>query len=294
MNIEYIQEFVILAETRNFSETADRLFTTQSTISKHLKQMEVELGSPLFTRTSRSVLLNKAGEIFLPYARKILDTQYEYTTALSNYTGSTSSALTIGSLPVMAQYQITDIIARFNRENKNISLHVLEVEAPELIALLYEGKCELAFTRESPELKDDLVQIPYSSDRLIALLPASHPLAAKKRSSLPLEQLRLEPLLFIKEKTFIYELCIQACEQAGFSPDVVFSSHRIENIIDLVKKNMGIALLMEKQILSFNLPGDEFFAAPITPDITSQISIVYRKNKKLSAAAQHFLRCAGK
>lgn len=294
MNIESIREFVVLAETRNFNETAERLFTTQSTVSKHLKQLEAELGTPLFTRTSRSVLLNKAGEIFLPYARKILDTQYEYTTALNNFIGSTASTLTIGSLPVMAQYKITDIIARFNRENRNISLRVLEAEAPELIPFLYEEKCELVFTRETPDLNDSLIRIPYSSDHLIALMPSSHPLAALRGLTLSLEQLSHEPLIFIKEKTFLHDLCVQSCEQAGFSPNVVFSSHRIENIIDLVRKKMGIALLMEKQVMSFELPADEFYTAVITPDITSQISIIYRKDKKLSAAAQHFLRCVGK
>lgn len=291
MNIEYIREFVVLADTRNFNETAERLFTTQSTVSKHLKQVEAELGTPLFTRTSRSVKLNEAGEIFLPYARRLLDIQYEYTTALNNHLGNRSSSLTIGSLPVMAQYQITDVIARFNRENKNISLHVLEAEACELIPLLEEGTCELAFTRESPGLNDGFIRIPYSTDRLIALMPSSHPLAVSRKAPLSLEQLRHEPLLLIKEKTFLYELCIHACEQAGFTPNVVFSSHRIENIVDLVRKKMGVALLMEKQIMSFNLPEDVFTAAAITPDVTSRISLIYRKDRKLSAAGLHFLRC---
>lgn len=291
MNIEYIREFVVLAETRNFNETAERLFTTQSTISKHLKQVETELGTPLFTRTSRSVKLNEAGTLFLPYARRILDTQYEYTTALNNHLGNLSSSLTIGSLPVMAQYRITDVIARFNQENRNISLHVLEAEASELIPLLDEGTCELAFTRESPELNDNFIRIPYSTDRLIALLPSSHPFSASRQTPLSLDLLRNEPLLFIKEKTFLYELCIRSCEQAGFTPNVVFSSHRIENIIDLVRKEMGIALLMEKQIMSFNLPENAFTVASVTPDVTSQVSLIYRKDRKLSAAGQHFLRC---
>lgn len=286
MNIESIREFVVLAETRNFGETADRLFTAQSTISKHLKQLELELGTPLFTRTSRRVELNRAGEIFLPYARTILTAQYQYTTALHNYLDRVTRTLTIGSIPVMAQYGITDIIARFSQENKRIRLDVLEAEASELLPALKGGKCELAFVRESPDLGEEYVKIPYVSDQLAALIPAAHPLA--KTELLSLRQLKEEPLLFIKEKTFLYELCTQACEQAGFCPNVVFSSHRIENITDLVGKGMGIALLMERQIPA--APGDKWVVRPVLPAVTSRISLVYLKEKPVSETAKHFLR----
>lgn len=289
MEIEYIREFVVLAETKNFNETAERLFTTQSTISKHLKQVEAELGAPLFTRTSRRVQLNQAGEIFLPYARKILDLQYQYTTDLSNHLQGSASTLTIASIPVMAQYGITDIIARFNQENKKIHLKILETEAAELLPLLCDGSCELAFTREEPGGREEsggFAQIPYYTDRLVALFPPSHPLAGS--GSLSLAQLSQEPLLFIKEKTFLYDLCVSACEQAGFHPNVVFSSHRIENIVDLVEKGMGIALLMERQ--AAGRQDGNFSMAAIEPAVISRISLVYMKNRPLSPAAQHFLR----
>lgn len=293
MDIEYIREFVVLAETRNFNETAERLFTTQGTISKHLKQMETELGTTLFTRTSRRVQLNSAGEIFLSYARKILELQYQYTTELENHLGSGETTLTIGSLPVMAQYGITDIIARFNQENRKIHLKVLEAEAAELIPLIREGRCELAFTREAPgsaevdsEPDRAFVRIPYCTDRLAALVPAAHRLAGN--TALALEALSQEPLLFLKEKTFLYEMCRTACEKAGFSPNVVFSSHRIENLADLVERGMGLALLMEQQFSG--LDEEKFAVVPIEPEVTSQISLIYLKNRQLSFAAQHFLR----
>lgn len=293
MDIEYMREFVVLAETRNFSETADRMFTTQGTISKHLKQMESELGTPLFTRTSRRVQLNSAGELFLPYARKILELQYQYTTDLDNHLGSRTAALTIGSLPVMAQYGITDIIARFNQDNKNIRLNVMEAEAWELLPLLREGRCEIVFTRETPDCPSeamdqtkDFVRIPYCTDRLAVLIPVGHRLAENR--VLALEQLKEEPLLFIKEKTFLYELCLDACRRAGFQPNIVFSSHRIENIADLAERGMGIALLMERQISG--LDRDKFAVVPIDPPVTSRIQMIYSKSRALSPPAQHFLR----
>lgn len=287
MELEHIREFVNLAETRNFAETADRLFTTQSTISKHLKAMETELGVRLFDRTSRRVELNAFGKLFLPYAQTILNTQYEYQTAIYNHSENMRSTLNIGSIPVMAQYHITDIIMRFRRENTHFTLNVTEAEPSELIRLIQKGGCELAFIRETGGYDQNLTKIPYWTDRLVALLPAVHPLA--NRELLEIRDLSTEDFLFIKEKTYLYDLCVKVCTDAGFTPRIAFSGHRIENIIDFVAQGMGIALLMKQQVA--HLSREQFRIVPLSPVITSQISLVYRKDRRLSPAAAHFLNC---
>ena len=69
MNTEYLKEFVVLAETKNFWEASDRLYMNQSTLSKHIKSLENELGVDLFLRTTRRVELTNYGQTFLPYAK---------------------------------------------------------------------------------------------------------------------------------------------------------------------------------------------------------------------------------
>ena len=68
MEIEYIKEFVVLAETENYLEAAESLFISQSTLSKHIKIIEKELDVQLFDRTTRKVHLNKYRKMFLKYA----------------------------------------------------------------------------------------------------------------------------------------------------------------------------------------------------------------------------------
>ena len=71
MDIEILEEFIALAESCSFQETADRLHISQSSLSKHLKKLEAELGAALFDRSTRSVSLNELGMAFLPHARRI-------------------------------------------------------------------------------------------------------------------------------------------------------------------------------------------------------------------------------
>lgn len=287
MEIEHIREFMVLSETRNFTETAERLFTSQSTISKHLKQLESELGAPLFDRTGRRVELNEFGTLFLPYAKTILTAEYDCQTAFFNKLETLRETLTIGSIPVMAQYHITDIIIRFKKENTNFTIDVIEYEASDLIQLVRNGTCEAAFIRETGEPIEDLVRIPYFTDHLAALVPASHPFA--DRGEIELKELYSEEFMFLREKTCLYDMCIAACKEAGFTPNIVFTGHRLENMIDFVMKGMGIALLMKQQAAF--APKDSSRLLEIVPPVTNQISLVYRKNAKLSPAALHFIRC---
>lgn len=287
MNLDYVREFITLTETKNFAETAERVFSSQSTISKHLKQLEKELGTALFSRTSRRVEINDYGRLFLPYAKSLLKTQYEYQTAFYNKLENISGILKLGSIPAMAQYNITDIIMQFKNQNKNFSVDVIETESADLKFLLRKEDCELAFIRDTGDADEDLTKIPYFKDHMAAVLPVHHPLAGQ--ASINLSELSSENFIFLKENTFVYNLCMDLCREAGFTPHIFFSGHRIENITDFVAKNMGVSLLMKQQT--------QFFSAipvsvvEISPTRFNQIYLAGLKNRPLSPAAKHFIHC---
>lgn len=288
MEINYIREFVTLAQTGNFSEAAETLFISQSSLSKHIHVLEKELGAPLFDRNTRKVCLNQFGELFMPYAATIVQAQYGYTSAFYNKLENIKKTITIGSIPVMAQYQITDILVRFKKDNPQFTLNVLEAESLELKEMLLNNECEMAFVREAAdEAREDFVRIPYTRDNLVAVLPSSHPFAG--RDSLTLEELKEEDLLLLDSSTIIYSICVQACTRSGFTPRVAFTGHRLENLMDLVTKGMGIALLMKKQ--AAYLAGPALSLVDIMPCVATQISLMYKKDSSLSPAARHFIRC---
>ena len=95
MELSYIREFVVLAETGNYLEAADALFIAQSSLSRHIKSIELDLGSPLFDRTTRKVVLNGFGQAFLPYAKKMVEIQEEYENVLQSYLSGVSSTITV-------------------------------------------------------------------------------------------------------------------------------------------------------------------------------------------------------
>jgi len=287
MEINYIKEFVVLAETGNFLEASDALFISQSSLSKHIKQMEKELGVALFDRTTRKVSLTEYGSTFLNYARQISVLQYQYTTALLNKSSQLLQTISIGSIPVMAPYHITDSIMKFQKENKNFSVNLIEGESSQLKDMLRKNQCELAFLREMNDDDDEFNKIAFTDDRLAAVLPVSHPLA--NAESLRIEQLKGENFLFLQPQSMLYGISTKACEEAGFTPHIIFTGKRAENITDLVGKGMGVSLLMKKPIQY--LSDHTISIVDVVPEIRTYIKVYYRRNAQLSPAAMHFIHC---
>ena len=149
MDINYFREFVILAETKNYWAASERLFIGQSSLSKHIKTLEKSLGAALFDRTSRKVELTEFGKRMLPYAQSVAKLQYEYEAAAFNYLHEEKEILNIASIPVMAQYDITDILVKFQLDFPTVQINTFESDTLEVREWLLERKCELGFFRDS-------------------------------------------------------------------------------------------------------------------------------------------------
>lgn len=298
MDISYFREFVILAETRNYWAASERLFIGQSSLSKHIKTMEKQLGAPLFARTSRKVELTEVGERLLPYARSIARMQYEYEAAVQGMLHPDGGQLTVASIPALAPYRIVDILVRFQQDFPGVQVQTNEVDTLAVRELLVEGKCDVAVYRESavylehdPEKEKQLVKLPFCTDRLVAVLPVGHPLAG--RESLELAQLQGEKFALIQRDTMPYSLCMAVCQEAGFTPEVVFTSHSRDAVFDMVTKGGCVALLFERHVAPSAAPENAgaglFAAVPVSPPIETTLVLAYLRNRPLSRPAKNFL-----
>lgn len=298
MDIAYFRELVILAETQNYWAAAERLFISQSSLSKHIKTLEKQLGAQLFERTSRKVELTEFGKLMLPYAQSVAKLQYEYESAAYSYLYRESEPLNIATIPVFARYNITDALIQFQQNHPTIQINIQEADTLQVRDWLLERKCHLAIFRDStaylehdPDKESQIVKIPYCKDQLVAVLPPDHPLA--QEDHIELSQLSTECFALIQQETMPYTLCMRVCREAGFTPHVVFTSHSLEAILDMVRKGRCIALLFSKHIrfpnqIEFDVK-PPFATVPIVPEIWTTICLGYLKNDKLCPAATHFI-----
>jgi DNA-binding transcriptional LysR family regulator len=288
LEISYIREFVILAETGAFWEAADKLFISQSSLSKHIQAIEKELKTALFDRTTRRVELNDYGRVFLSYARQIASTQEGYSIAINDMLQNVHGSAAIGSIPSMAQYNITGIIHSFKKSNPGFRLSIAEGDSRKLHAMLESDEIELAFIRQTEEESNPFDCLFCADDHLVAVMPINHPMAGEK--SLPLSSLRSEELVVLAVSTMLHDLCERKCMEAGFKMNVLFSGHGLDNIADFIVKGAGVALLMKGQTRFIRNP--KAVIVPIEPEIHTQINLCWRKGRQLSSAAARFIKCA--
>jgi len=290
MDINYLKEFVVLADTGNFLEAADILYSSQSSLSKHIKSMELELGVPLFDRTTRKVSISKFGKLLLPYARQITELQDKYTHILQSSRETDQEILNLGSIYGLAQYKITDVLIGYKISRPQSTLNVFQQSSRDLAEMLRQKKCELAFIRDIENAENEFVQISFATDTIAAALPVNHPLA--KQETIPLRMLAEENFLLAVPGTNPYNLSIKACELSGFEPRVTYTDSEIENLVDFSGNGMGVALVLKKLALFLSNP--KIAIVDITPGVLSRIDLCHLKGVELSPAARHFLLCAGR
>lgn len=278
MNTDYFLEFCTLAASESFIDTAEKLSISESSLSRHIKALESELGVSLFERTSRTVKLNEYGKIFLPFARQFLDLQKLYMSQLEN-----ARLHNEGKVIICSAYYIDDLLSQFHSSNKNygiISLNTAE-NCREIADLLRRNVCELAFSID-PEEAEDLETISFESDYHIAILPCSHPLA--NRSSLSLQELSQESFISFKKNSYSDTQLNQLCRKAGFEPKIIFSADVGSAIASFVSSGMGVSILLKKNISKRNIP--DIALVDLEPEARIEIKLCYLKDKKLSAGAK--------
>ncbi|MCR4902814.1 MAG: LysR family transcriptional regulator [Butyrivibrio sp.] len=295
MNIEYLQEFLMLSKTHSYSKACDLLYMNQSTLSKHIKTLEADLNVALFDRNTRNVTLTSYGEQLLPYAEKICDLNYKYQHELSQ---KKNNALSIGAIPSMAQYGIVDIILKFKEKYPDFKIMIDEMDSKDLKKNILTGTNELAFMRifNTPFYMDDgstdnIVYIPYFHDYLVALIPKTHPLYGEKE--LTLHQLEDSRLCLLQKNTLQYDVCINAFQAANIIPNIFYVSHRVNNIIEMSKNGNCIALLLTPPYSEHadiqRIVETNFSVAKVNPEITSTLSLCYKKDIALSYPAKKFI-----
>ena len=126
--------------------------------------------------------------------------------------------------------------------------------------------------------------LPLLSDELTAVLPEDHPLADEKMISL--SDLADDPFLLLDQSTLHYSREIQLCEQCGFHPTIAYTGKHIENILSMIRKDMGVALLMKKAAANYNTENLRMVSLKESP--ASTVCLLRMKRPKHNAASSIF------
>lgn len=278
---EHLKEFIALAEGGNFTDAADQLFLSQSTLSRHIKELETELGVQLFTRTTKCVLLNEYGQKFLPYAQCILNVESECLRAFSNEVLRMNGQLRIGVTVLDGRYEYMSIFSEFQKKHQNYQISFIESCDSALAESVTNGLCDFAVVFSQPNKQlENMERITIKKDVLVAVLSLDHPLSAFQ--SLSLAQLKDEAAIFQDVSSVFYQTYMDTMQQFNFSPNILFRDFNTKSLLKMVAQNMGITFRPKQ--LALTRSRQTVAIADTQPTMELNVDLIYRKGTPRTAA----------
>jgi DNA-binding transcriptional LysR family regulator len=245
MELRHLRYFVAVAEELNFTRAAKRLGINQPPLSLQIRQLEKEMGTPLFVRHARGVELTNAGKLMLEDARVILKQVETAKISVRRGARGETGHLNIGSSGGTYFHPLVPKIIREYRMNyPNVVLFPQASNTTLLIAQLRAGKIDIAFIRTPIAESEDLTVELLVDEPTVMVVPTGHPLS--RSPSVSLRAFAKETIILQHPRELNpdnYDSIIAAFKSAGFSPKLGLEAPQIVSVIPMVAAGLGVSIV---------------------------------------------------
>ncbi len=241
MEIRQLKAFIAIVETGTFTAGAGRVHVTQAAISMQIKQLEGEVGTPLFVRAPRRVLLTQAGEMLLERTRRILREHDAALSELHELAGAERGRVRIGSASAMISANpLPAILKDLRTRHPRAEISLVSGTSEELVEKLLEGELDVAFVSLPVEAHGIEAEV-LNEDEIVAIGPANHPLAARK--SVNAVELAKEKLILGEKGGNTRRLIDEFFADANLQPLVSMELSRLDAIKGMAESGLGVGLV---------------------------------------------------
>jgi LysR family cys regulon transcriptional activator len=226
----------------NLTEVGNALFTSQSGVSKHIKDLEDELGVELFIRKGKRLLdLTEPGHELLQIVERILLDANNIKNLVEQYSHRDEGQLTIVATHTQARYSLPKVITEFKKAFPKVHLKLHQASPNEIVTMLLNGEADIGMATEALADVTRLDSFPYYTWHHAVIVPAGHPL--EKVQPLTLAALAEYPIVTYHEGLTGRAKIDQSFKDAGITADFVMSALDADVIKTYVELNMGIGII---------------------------------------------------
>lgn len=226
----------------NLTDVANVLHTSQSGVSKHIKDLEDELGVELYVRKGKRLLgLTDPGREMLKLVERMLLDAGNIKNLADQYSQQDAGQLTVAATHTQARYILPKVITAFKKQYPKVHLRLHQGSPKEIAQLLLEGEADIGLATESLGEIDDLVAFPLYSWRHAVVVPQNHPLTLV--NTLTLAAIAEYPIITYHEGFTGRARVEQVFHEAGLSPDIIMSALDADVIKSYVELELGIGII---------------------------------------------------
>ncbi|WP_395407568.1 LysR substrate-binding domain-containing protein [Pseudoduganella sp. UC29_106] len=288
MDLRSLRYFIETARLSSFTQAAERLHVTQSTISKMVRQLEEELDAPLLLRDGRNLVLTDIGRIVFERGEEMLATQRQLMLEVRDLQALKRGTLTLG-MPPMINVLFTPVLKAFRERHPDIAVRLVEAPGPAIERQVAANELDLGLTVLPAESALELATIPVARYPVWAMA-VKGTFRANART-VRLKQLQDLPLVMLNEDFALTRTLRAAFAQAGVQPQIAAQSAQWDWLVEMASAGIGVALLPEPFV--HRLSDERLHAVRvIEPEVPWEVAHVWN-GRYLSLAARAWLAIAG-
>lgn len=289
MNYNKLRYFYEAGRTLNLTRAAQDLYISQPALSKHIADLEQDLGVKLFVRTNRNLVLTRGGEVLMKECERIFADEEEIYRKVRSAASQESGSLKLAFMGIDAAYHIPDLLSKLGKSWPNISVSTQRLNWDLVYDAVEHGTADVGLKLSSCETYPEHIgRCVLREGHVAAVLPAGHPLAGT--GPIGVEQLKDEPFVFLtKDESVIpHDHALRLCRDAGFTPNIVASYPNVETVVMMVRAGAGVALLSPFAPLG-GLSG--VVCVPLTTSPEVSLDLLWRKDNT-NPAIEPLVDCA--
>lgn len=224
------------------TEAATAQFTSQSGVSKHIKDLEDELGVAIFERRGKRLLgLTEPGALVLKSIDRVLLEVENIRGVTSTFTNEQVGTLKIAATHTQSRYTLPEYISQFRIAYRDVELVLLQAHPKEVPALLLSGECDVGFATDTLEDVPELLAFPFYSWGHVVIVPSGHPLQGTGNVSL--HDVAEYPLVTYDQGLTGRKQIDAAFDKLGLRPRIAMAAIDSDVIKTFVKLGLGVGII---------------------------------------------------
>ncbi|AQM58686.1 LysR family transcriptional regulator [Clostridium baratii] len=250
MNLQQLEYFKVIAETKNFTTASNILSVTQPALSKAISKLEEELDVSLFEREGRNIKITKFGEIFLKYADSALREIERGKDKLQDMKKNNDRVISIASTHCIGATFIPFLISNFFNNKLQVKFNINNQPTEEILKDLKYGRVDFGFFDNIKEIENypEIESILVKNEEYVLIVPKKHHLANKEE--VYLKDLRDEYFIVYKDKD--YEEKISYSDFIDYTPKIFAEPDEGSVLAGLVSSGAGVAIVLNTPIMNNN------------------------------------------
>lgn len=286
MDFGQVEAFLEVATHKSFSRAAEVLQLTQPSVTARIQALERALGEELFERSGRGVRLTDAGNAFLPYAERILQTLREGRDAVEEVRNIQLGSLRLGAAITISTYVLPRILRTFCQRYPGIDVLIRTGRSEQVLNMLLSDEVQVGLVRSLSNPEVETIHI--YDDEIVLVCHPGHPFA--KAGKAKVSEAAVEPIVLFDRGSSYYGLIHSFFREAGVIPNVAMELDSLEATKRMVEEGLGIALVplvtIERELAAGTLVRVDLVDAE---PITRPISLVFRRHRRRPRTVQAFI-----